>query len=329
MPSRAKPLPVCRYQIRPDRRNLDICCGMEGTRHTDSLRGGVYMVIAMAIIGVIDNYVGRIAETVSLWQFHAMRSTVSLPILLALPFMGFGALRMTRPGAVALRSVLIASSMMLYFAALAFMPIAHALAGLFTSPIFILLITALGLRRRLGPWRILAVALGFAGILCVLQPDPDTFKPWMLMPVAAGFLYALTGITTRELCAGESTLVLLIASWIALGLMGAAGLAVLEVIAVDPPPGRDGFLTRPWVADFAPVLPLLALQVVGSITGVFLLTRGYQIGETSYIAVFEYSVMIFGPAWAWVMFGQALGLVQIGGLVLIAAAGAIIAVRSR
>ena len=55
------------------------------------------------------------------------------------------------------------------------MPIAQALDGLFTSPIFVLLILALLLKQHIGPWGIAAVLLGFAGILCVLQPDPQPF----------------------------------------------------------------------------------------------------------------------------------------------------------
>jgi drug/metabolite transporter (DMT)-like permease len=42
---------------------------------------------------------------------------------------------------------------------------AQALAGFFTSPIFILLISSLVLRQRIGPMRILAVAIGFVGII--------------------------------------------------------------------------------------------------------------------------------------------------------------------
>ncbi len=287
------------------------------------------MVLAMAIIGVIDNYVARIAAHVSVWQFHALRTTLSMPILLALSWAGLGSLRPRHVGHVALRSLLIASSMMLYFGSLSFMPIGQALAGLFSSPIFILLITALGLRRPLGPWRILAVALGFAGILMVLQPDRAGLDPWMLMPVAAGLLYALNSLATRELCAGEDTLALLCWAWVALGLIGAGGIAAVELLGIQGAPGPDGFLSRGWTWDFNPALGYIGLQVAGSLVGVFLLTRAYQIGETSYIAVFEYSVMIFGPAWAWAVFGIGMGPWQIAGTGLIACAGVIIAIRAR
>ncbi|MEY8838788.1 EamA/RhaT family transporter, partial [Cribrihabitans sp. XS_ASV171] len=122
------------------------------------MRASLFMVAAMAIIGVIDNYVIRLAETIGLWQFHLIRAAMMFPLVMLMAALGLGGLRPRRLWAVALRSLLLATAMLFYFSALALMPIAQALAGLFTSPIFVLLLTALGLRQKVGPWRVMAVA---------------------------------------------------------------------------------------------------------------------------------------------------------------------------
>ncbi|MEX0305542.1 MAG: EamA/RhaT family transporter, partial [Leisingera sp.] len=62
---------------------------------------------------------------------------------------------------------------------------------------------------------------------------------------------------------------------------------------------------------------------------VFLITKAYQLGEASFVAVFEYSVMIVGPAIAWAYWGQALNGWQMLGIALIIAAGTTIALRSK
>jgi drug/metabolite transporter (DMT)-like permease len=185
------------------------------------------------------------------------------------------------------------------------------------------------LRQRIGPWRILAVILGFVGILFVLQPDPRDFDTLVLIPMAGGFFYALGMITTRTLCAGESTVAMLLVSFIVLGLAGAVGLVVLELWPMGVAPGPKGFVTRGWVWPMWPALPWVVLQAVGSVIGVFLIIKAYQLGEPSFVSVFEYSVMIFGPLFAWVAFGQAITFWQIIGIALIAGAGGIIAVRSK
>lgn len=299
-----------------------------GTDRT-TLKAAVLMVCAMAIIGVIDNLIPRIAEQIGLWQFHFTRAVLALPLVAALSLTGLGGLRPRRWWAVAARSLFVALSMMFYFSALAIMPIAQALAGLFTSPIFILLITTLFMRQPVGPWRIMAVGIGFAGILFVLQPDPADFDLAVLIPVAAGFFYALGAISTRTLCAGESALALLMGMWLALGAFGALGVVALELFPVASPPGAEGFVTRGWVWPMWQAAPWVVVQVLGAVSAVFLIIRAYQMGEPSHVGVFEYSVMLFGPVFAWAAFGQPVTAWQMVGIVLIAGAGAIIAIRAR
>lgn len=295
---------------------------------TRPVSAAVFMVAAMLIIGAIDNVIVLLAEEIGLWQFHFTRALIAIPLVILLSLIGLGTIRPQRWWAVAVRSGLVAISMLFYFSALALMPIAQALAGLFTSPIFILIISALVLKQRIGPWRILAVMFGFAGILLVLQPDPQNLSAITLLPVAGGFFYALSAIATRSLCAGESTVAMLAGMWLTLGALGAIGLIVLAVWPIPSVPGPDGFVTRGWTWPMWEAAPYVVLQAFGSVIGVFMIIKAYQLGEPSYVAVFEYSVMIFGPLYALILFGQTMNGVQILGIALIVLAGAVITLRS-
>ena len=301
---------------------------MQTDSHSSPMLASVLMVSSMAIIGVIDNFVIRLAESIGLWQFHMSRAMLMLPLIAGLSLLGLGTLRPQRFGIVVIRSVLITIAMLFYFSSLALMPIAQALAGLFTSPIFVLLISALMLKQQIGPWRILAVMVGFAGILCVLQPDPGDFDVLTLLPVAGGFFYALSAIVTRTHCANESTVALLAAMIMTLGLAGAIGLAFFTLFPAVSPEGPDGFVTRGWVWPMDLALPWVMIQAVGSTIAVFMLIKAYQLGEPSYVAVFEYSVMIFGPMFAWIAMGQTIGVMQVTGIGLIATAGVLLGWRA-
>ncbi|SDC39510.1 DMT family transporter [Ruegeria marina] len=301
---------------------------MQAETPSAPIAAAVLMVAAMAIIGIIDNYVIRLAETIGLWQFHFTRAVLMLPLVALMSVLGLGSMRPRNLGWVGLRSLFLTVAMLFYFSALSLMSIAEALAGLFTSPIFVLLIAAFGLRQRIGPWRIVAVMTGFAGILLVLQPDPATFDATILVPVAGGFFYALGAVVTRAKCAQESTAALLAAMVTMLGLTGLAGLGWLALFPATPADGAAGFVTRGWVWPMTDALPWVTMQAVGSATAVFMLIKAYQLGEPSYVSVFEFSVMIFGPLFAWVVFGIGLGPLQIAGIGLIVVAGAIIALRS-
>ncbi|MES0861948.1 DMT family transporter [Ruegeria sp. SCPT10] len=301
---------------------------MQAGKRNAPVLAATLMLGAMAIIGVIDNVVILLADTIGLWQFHLSRALLMLPLIAGLSLIGFGTLRPKRWWPVILRSVLITLAMLFYFGSLALMPIAQALAGLFSAPIFVLLITALGLKQHIGPWRIGAVIIGFIGILCVLQPSPTDFDVRTLMPILGGLLYALSSITTRQLCSDESTVALLANMVITLGVAGAIGLALFTAFPVATPEGAEGFVTRGLVSEFQPAVPWLLVQAIGSTVAVFMLIKAYQVGEPSFVAVFEYSVMVFGPLFAWLALGQSISAMQAVGIGLIASAGVLLGWRS-
>ncbi|MDG2230861.1 MAG: DMT family transporter [Paracoccaceae bacterium] len=286
------------------------------------------MMAAMLVIGCIDNFISLIAIDSGLWQFQVLRSAMGLPLIILASFLGFGTLWALRLWAVALRSFFVAFAMLFYFGSLAFMPLAQALAGLFTSPIFILLITAFILREPVGPARIFAVLLGFIGILLVLDSDWSTLNLISFLPVVGGVFYAMGAVATRQLCEGESTLSMLAMLFIIQAVIGALALAFLGQFEFTVLEGAAGFIQRGWVWPVSAALPFILLQAVGSVLGVGLIIRAYQIGTASYVAIYEYSVFISGPFFAWMLFGQTVTALQAGGIILIAAAGIVIAIRS-
>lgn len=287
------------------------------------------IVAAMAIIGFIDNFVVVIAEESGLWQFHLLRSLMSMPFFLLAAAIGFDRLRPWRWWAVAGRSGFMTTAMVLYFAALAFMPIAQAVAGLFTAPIFVVLISTLVLGHRIGPIRIAAVLVGFLGILLVLRPNPAELSILTVVPVLSGLFYAMGAISTRAWCAGESTLSMVTGAFVGLGLAGAVGLLVLGVVPQPAAPGPDGFVLRGWTWPGPTVLFWIGMQAIGSVVSVWLIVKAYTLGEASYVGVFEYSLIAFASAWAYVLRGEAIDTLSGVGIALVVLSGSVIALRSR
>ena len=287
------------------------------------------MLFGMSIIGLIDNYVVVIAEDGGLWQFHAMRSAMMVPMMVALAALGLGTLRAKRARNVVIRSCLFGGAMLIYFGCLAFLPISEVVAGIFTSPIIVMVISALFLGRPVGWVRWSAGLFGFLGILLVLKPDAGGFSLLSAFPLAAAFLYALSALATRELCEGEDTLTLLFWFFGILGLMGLAGLAVLTAFPQTVPDGPDGFILRGLTWPSQTFLMWTFIQAFGSIIAVGAVTRSYQLGEATHVAVFEYSLMIFAAFWAFMIRGDVPDGPTFIGIAMILTSGAVIALRSR
>ncbi len=279
----------------------------------------------MALIGLIDNLVYSLAGMSGIWQFHLVRALMALPIIAAVAVLGDRRLWPRRPGPVAARSLIVSVSMVFYFGSLAFLPVAQVAAGLFTAPIFVLLISVVFLGERVSWANGLAALGGFAGIMLVLRPETQAVSLVTFMPVAAGFFYACGAIVTRRWCGSEGTLSLLAAFFVVMAVWGAGGCAVLAWLQPEVPEGPAGFLLRGWVSPSQDFLGLTAVQALGAVAGVGLIIRGYLLADASFVSVFEYVLLIFAAAWGYVLWGQTLDAVQAGGIVLIIASGVLLA----
>ena len=281
------------------------------------------ITVSMVIIGFIDNYVRVIAEEAGLWQFHAVRAVMVLPILAAVIWARGLDWRPKRVWAVSLRSFVIAISMYLYFGALGVMPAAVAGAGLFTSPIWVLIITVLVFRAPVGIWRILAVAVGFGGVLLILNPGSSALGWSAMMPITAGAFYAAGAVMTRRMCDGETTSALLVNMFTTMGVFGFIGLSIMTFYVRG-----DTFFTAPWRGLSETFLWLTLMQAVGSLIAVACIVRSYQIADASYVAVFEYLFLLFAVIWGYVLWQDLPSAVGFLGIALIIGAGAVIVLRS-
>lgn len=284
------------------------------------------VLIYACVIAFTDNYVRVIARDGGLWQFHATRTAMAFAILalVALP-LGLK-LRPNRPRAVLARSAIHGAAMVIYFGALAFLPVAQVAAGLFTAPIFVLLIQRFAYGRPIVGLQVLAVVIGFAGVVLVLGPEAlsgATFAA--LLPVISGALYAMGNIATREWCAGETAETILAGFFGMLGVIGLVGMAVLYAFPLPVPDGAEGFLQRGPVWPTGAFLWWTFVQAAGSLLGVGMIVKAYQIAEASRVSVFEYVILPASAAWGFLLWGEKLTWIAVAGMALIVLAGVLIA----
>lgn len=282
------------------------------------------------IIGFTDNFVRVIAADGGLWQFHALRGVMAMAILgLAARPLGLR-LAPRNLGAVAGRSLIHGCAMLIYFGCLAFLPVATVAAGLFTAPIFVLLISRFAFGHPVGPYRIAAVLIGFLGVILVLGPaSGERIGAATVLPVAAGALYALGNLATREWCAGETAETLLAGFFVTLGLFGLIGMVALALWPVPVPEGAAGFVLRGATVPTGRFLIWTFVQAAGSLIGVGLMIRAYQIAAASRVAIFEYVILPASALWSYLLWAELVSPRAALGMALIFLAGLIIVLRRR
>ena len=266
-----------------------------------------------------------VSDDVGVGQFHFSRSLFAVSMVAILgKFLGLSVIpRLWKP--VLVRTLFMVIAIFLYFSVMPMMAIAEAGAGLFTSPIFVLIFSAILFRERIGWRRILAVVTGSCGVLLILRPGSDGFSLYHLIPVLSGASYAFGSIITFRYLSDESPLAILMSFIVAIGLCGGAfatGLTVVpasqELIAQAP------FLFRGWQMVDVWFWIWMAVIAIGACVALSMMTRAYQIAQTSYAAIYEYAYLISVGFFGWAFWGVVPDILSTAGIVLIIFAGVLI-----
>jgi len=288
------------------------------------------MVISLAMLSLQDGFVKLASSDVSLWQFQMLRGVFSLSLLVCLVWFIRGTpLRPKRLWAVVLRSTLLAIAMILLFGGAPFLTLAEMGAGLYVFPLFVAVLSALFLRERVGPRRIVAILAGFAGTLLILKPGTEAFRPIALMPVGAAFAFALNILCTRKLCREEHPITLSFGAMSAMFLCGALGTVIFTLIGPTSLSESQPYLATGWHTLSLWVFGLIVLCGSLQVTANFLLTTAYQSAESSWLAPFDYSYLVFVTMWGVLIWSDIPDMLTFVGMGLIAGAGCYVAWRER
>ena len=288
-------------------------------------RGALLLILGISVFGFSDNLTLLVSDQVGVGQFHFSRSLFAiLLIALVSRFFGYSIMPVRWKPLIA-RTAFMVIAILVYFSVIPMMPIAEAGAGLFTSPIFVLLFSSLLFRDRIGWRRALAVAIGTAGVLLILKPGQAGFSIFHMLPVFSGASYALGSIITYRYLSDESPMAILMSFFVTIGLCGAL---VASSFAIFPVPDtlrtQAPFLFAGWQTvgtDFW--LWTLAIAI-GASLALSLMTRAYQIAKTSYAAIYEYAYLLSVGIFSWMFWDITPDLMSLAGIACITIAGIVI-----
>lgn len=254
------------------------------------------MIAAMGCFVCNDAMVKYVSQSMPSAQLIFLRGLMASALVLAVA-QGLGALRHARAllnPRVALRAAVDACATMLYLLSLFRLPIGNATAINLAAPLFMTVFAVLFLGERAGIARWSAVVLGFAGVLCVVQPSGDGFNAWALLCLLGTLFHATRDLMTRRIDPAIPSIIITLATALAVTLLS-GGLT----------------LASGWQAFALRELGLLAIAAAFLASGYFLLVQCMRTGEVSLTAPFRYTAVIFAmllgyavwsevpSGWAW------------------------------
>lgn len=198
------------------------------------------------------------------------------------------------------------AALVLFFYAIARLPLATAVTLNYTAPLFLAALSAWWLRERHGRGLIGAVLLGFAGVLLLLRPQVQG-QAWLpaLAGLVSGMLAATAYVNVKNLGRlGES-------EWLVVfyfTLLSTAGGAAWMAIAGARVPQTGDW---PW---------LIGIGVTATVAQLAL-TRAYHRGRTLTVGSLAYTTVGFSALYGVLLFGERLPPVTWAGMTVVAAAG--------
>ncbi|QDL92430.1 DMT family transporter [Paroceanicella profunda] len=282
------------------------------------IRGIVLKVMSVVIFMVMSAFIKATAAEVPPGEQVFFRSFFAIPPIVAWLWWRRefpAALRSNNPMGHFWRSLVGVSSMGCSFLALGLLPLPESVAIGYASPLLATIFAAMFLGENVRAYRIGAVALGLAGVVLVLSPRMTTVDPSLATRMeTVGAFAALTGAVFGALAA-------IFVRKLVQKEPAAAIVFYFSVIA-----SVLSLVTLPWGWVW-PRWEMLAMLVAAGLfggVGQILMTSSYRHAETSVIAPFEYTSMVFALGLGYFVFAEVPTWTMVGGAALVVTAGLLI-----
>lgn len=258
---------------------------------SDNLRGALYMMVAMAAFTINDSLMKEATSTLQLplWQAIAMRGLLTLPPLALVGVLTGGlSFRIGRRDqiAIALRSIGEVASTLTFLAALVHMQIANLSAIMQSLPLAVTLAAWLFLKEPVGWRRLLAILVGFCGVMLIIRPGTADFDFWAVLGIASVLFVVLRDLATRRLSASVPSATV--------AVLASASVTLTAVVLT---------FAEGWVMPSGAQIVVLAGAAISLVAGYNFAVMVMRVGDLGFVAPFRYTSLLWALVLGWLFFG--------------------------
>ncbi len=277
---------------------------------------GIWLMVATALVFALQDGLSRhLAGEYNVFMIIMIRYWFFASFVIVVAARKAGGIRQAaatrQPFLQAFRGVLLALEVCVMVSAFVALGLVESHAVFAAYPLLVAALSGPILGEKVGWRRWSAIAIGFIGVLIILQPGFGVFQPAALLALLAAFMFALYGLLTRYAARQDSSAV----SFFWTGTTGALTMTLIGIWFWEPMAQGD------WV--------WMGLLCATAAFSHFLLIRAYEVAEASAIQPFAYLQLPFAAALGVIVFNEVLRVNVIIGSCVVVAAGLFTLWRAR
>lgn len=268
-----------------------------------NLKGSITIVVAALGFALMTALIKLAGERLHVTQILFVRQIVMMAIVMPSVLNHFpGCLKTARLDLQIIRVVFALIAMLCGFYAVIHMPLADAMAIGFAKSFFVTIFAIFILHEVVGIRRWSAVAVGFVGVVVMMQPGTEGFDPISILALISAAAAGMVMVIIRKLSQTDKPITTL------------SYQAILVAICVAIPA---------WIYWLPPTpfewALLLAIGIV-SYGAQMLNIYAYTWGEASVLASLDYIRLLYATLFGWLLFDTIPGVATwIGAMVIIGA----------
>ena len=292
--------------------------------HDRRLKAALSICAAMIIAVSCDTIVKHLSAGYPIHLVNTVRFVFTVPVGFYLVYRQQALPRLLSPqyGILLARGILIALGNLFFMLAAATIPLADGVALFFTMPFFVAGLVPFMIGEKVPLIRWITIIIGFEGVLVMTRPGTAMFQKEAILAILCAFFYGMGQVFTRRIDPSLPTAVT--ALWQG-GVYSIfyLGLALIFGFGLVSPSGNASldFLTRAWLLPSLQDFGLMLLAALLSCFQIPLQVAGYRYAESSFVAPFEYTAMIWAVFYGIFIFGDIPDNATIIGASIVAAAG--------
>ena len=282
----------------------------------NNIRLGIWLMCSTSFVFAVQDGISRhLAAEYNVLMIVMIRYWFFAAFVIAIAIRTQGSIRVaaatSQPFLQITRGLLLAAEICVMVFAFVKLGLIESHAIFASYPLLVAALSGPILGETVGWRRWTAIAIGFVGVLVILQPGVEVFSPYAVIPLTSAILFAIYGLLTRYAARRDKAAT----SFFWTGVVGAIGMTCVGVWFWEPMIGPDWI----WMG---------ALCITG-VTGHFLLIKTYEVAEASAVQPFAYLQLVFATSIGISVFGEKLESNVAIGACIVVAAGLFTLLRAR